>query len=415
MFNIKTDFARNVLTLMTGTSIALVIPTAITPILTRLYTPEDFGLFGIVVALSAILSIISTMKFDVAIIHPKDNYDADQLFFVSILLSILFTILLYIVIYGFYDILESYIKDKELSFLLYMYPLLILIMSVNNTFNLWLNRNKKYKQMSVNKILHSSSIALVSLLLGYLSFNSFGLILGFISGHLFVFIVVLVKYYSVLNPPSFLIMRRLFFAYKNYPIVALPISLANTMAMQMPIILINKIFIASSSGYYYLVEKVLAAPVVIIGNSIGSIFRQKAQEDKHKYGNYNSIYKTTFKKLFFMGLPIFTIVSIYGREIFIFAFGSNWVEAGLYAQILAPMFLLKFSVAPLLPSIYISNKLKEALQGQVIYTIMIVLSLYLGYYNQDIIVSIICISLSGIIFYLTFLYLSYGYSKEVIN
>ena len=42
----KSEFSRNVLTLMTGTTIAQAIPIAISPILTRIYTPEDFGVFA---------------------------------------------------------------------------------------------------------------------------------------------------------------------------------------------------------------------------------------------------------------------------------------------------------------------------------------------------------------------------------
>jgi len=44
---LKSEFAKNVLTLMTGTTIAQAIPIAISPILTRIYTPEDFGVFAL--------------------------------------------------------------------------------------------------------------------------------------------------------------------------------------------------------------------------------------------------------------------------------------------------------------------------------------------------------------------------------
>ena len=39
----KSEFGRNVLTLLTGTTVAQIIPMASMPILTRLYVPEEFG------------------------------------------------------------------------------------------------------------------------------------------------------------------------------------------------------------------------------------------------------------------------------------------------------------------------------------------------------------------------------------
>jgi O-antigen/teichoic acid export membrane protein len=72
----KSEFGRNVLTLMTGTTIAQSIPVAITPILTRLYTPEDFGLLAVFVALTAILGSIANGRYELAIMHPEKDEES---------------------------------------------------------------------------------------------------------------------------------------------------------------------------------------------------------------------------------------------------------------------------------------------------------------------------------------------------
>lgn len=54
----KSEFSKNVLTLITGTTIAQAIPIAISPILTRIYTPEDFGVFALFVSLVGFISVI---------------------------------------------------------------------------------------------------------------------------------------------------------------------------------------------------------------------------------------------------------------------------------------------------------------------------------------------------------------------
>ena len=72
----KSEFTRNVLTLMTGTTIAQAIPIAISPILTRLYTPKDFGVLALFVAITSIFGSIANGRYELAIMLPKKDEDA---------------------------------------------------------------------------------------------------------------------------------------------------------------------------------------------------------------------------------------------------------------------------------------------------------------------------------------------------
>ena len=95
----KSEFSRNVLTLMTGTTIAQAIPIAISPILTRIYTPEEFGIFALYMAFISIGAAIVTGKYEMAILLPKRNEYAKYLVVISIFLTTCFSILLYIFYY----------------------------------------------------------------------------------------------------------------------------------------------------------------------------------------------------------------------------------------------------------------------------------------------------------------------------
>ena len=72
----KSEFSRDVLTLMTGSTIAQAIPIAITPILTRLYMPEDFGVLALFVAVTAILGSIANGCYEFAIMLPEQDEDS---------------------------------------------------------------------------------------------------------------------------------------------------------------------------------------------------------------------------------------------------------------------------------------------------------------------------------------------------
>ena len=77
-------FAKNVLTLLTGSTIAQAIPIAVSPILTRLYTPEDFGILALFLAIVSFIAIVFTGQYESAIILPEKYEDVINIFFLSL-------------------------------------------------------------------------------------------------------------------------------------------------------------------------------------------------------------------------------------------------------------------------------------------------------------------------------------------
>ena len=94
----KSEFSRNVLILMTGTTIAQAIPIAISPILARIYTPEDFGVFALFIAIISILGIIISARYDFAIILPKKDKDALHLLILSVLINFVLCLIFLIIV-----------------------------------------------------------------------------------------------------------------------------------------------------------------------------------------------------------------------------------------------------------------------------------------------------------------------------
>lgn len=411
MLKIEKEYLKNILTLSLGTGSAQLIPIIILPMLTRLYTPSEFGIFGGFAAATALLAIIATAKYDVAIIQPIDEGDAEQVFKLSIFTAFVFVCSLYILLFIFESpILALTGYYYEVIFLI---PITALIISFNSSFSYLLNRKKFYKQMSLNKILQSLFVGIVSLFLGYINFGYVGLIAGYIIGSLLVTLFLFYKYWRSVAKAKTVRMFHMAKVYKSYPLYSLPSGMSNVSANQLPIILLTKIFNAEISGFYFLVHKLLSAPVLLISSSVGLVFRQYAQSEKISTGSYSKIYITTLKKLCLTGLPVFIILGLFGQDIFSFIFGSEWKVAGLYAQILSPMFFLKFTVFPLLSSFNVSDKLKIDFIGQFFHMLSIIVALFIGHYYNSALHSIVFISLFGSIFYIMFLFISFRLSKDV--
>ena len=93
-FNFKGEFFKNVVTLMTGTIAAQLFTVAVSPILTRLYTPADFGVFALFTAMNAVLSIVAAARYETAIMLPRDDGDALNIVVLSGVITLIFTTLL---------------------------------------------------------------------------------------------------------------------------------------------------------------------------------------------------------------------------------------------------------------------------------------------------------------------------------
>ena len=83
----KSDFTRNVLTLMTGTTIAQAIPVAISPLLTRIYAPEDFGVYALFISLATIFGSVANARYELAIMLPKKDEDAINIFALGFIIN----------------------------------------------------------------------------------------------------------------------------------------------------------------------------------------------------------------------------------------------------------------------------------------------------------------------------------------
>ena len=69
----KSEYIRHIITIVTGTMFAQLLPLLITPLLTRLYSPESFGLFANFIAITAIISSIVSLRLEMAILLPKST------------------------------------------------------------------------------------------------------------------------------------------------------------------------------------------------------------------------------------------------------------------------------------------------------------------------------------------------------
>lgn len=399
---------------MTGTIIAQAIPVLSTPILTRLYSPQDFGIFAVYMSILAIMGIFATGRYEIAIMQPKLHKNADQLLWLALLVSLIISLVGLVFIIFFKEYVIKLLGNPNNENIVYMIPLSIMLVTLYNGLTQWLNRNKHYKQMSFNRISQSLLLALFSII--FIAINNKIAEIGLLLAHTIAYSIsfyLLYKSKSLQKLTKFKFKNMLILAkkYDRYPKIDLFASGFNILAQQSPVLFLTAFMGAIYAGPYYMVERLLALPVGILSSSIGSVFREQATYEKHQSGGYDKIFIATLKKLFFFGFPIFLILFFLSPYLFVWFLGDKWVEAGKYAQILIPMFFFKFLVSPLSYSFYISDKLDYDLYGQILFFLGIAFSFAIGYFYDNVYFAIIGTSISGSLTYLLFLFISFKLSK----
>jgi len=411
----KSEFSRNVLTLMTGTTIAQAIPIVISPILTRIYTPEDFGVFALFVAITSIFGSIANGRYELAIMLPEKDEDAINIFALGFIITSVISLTLLILVILFHDYFVTLLNNKEIDVWLYFVPLVVFFIGLFNILNYFNNRKKQYIDIANANIIKSIVLAITQLLIGFIKSGVAGLISGQILSQVFANMRLLkniIKDKKLMSNISKTKIIALAKRYKNFPKISLLTVLLNVSSIQITIILISFFYNSTILGYFSLVRRVLAVPLSVIGSSVVKVFYQEAVIEKQKTGKAIKIFNYTAKKLFVLSFFIFIILYFTIEDIFSFVFGSKWSIAGEYGKILLPYYFINFISSPLDEIINVFEKLNILLFMNFLLFIMVILAfLFVFLFDLSFINFLFIYSYLLAFIYLLFLFYSYKISK----
>lgn len=391
----KSAFARNVLTLMTGTTFAQAIPVLISPILTRLFSPQEFGVFAFYLALVSVLSVLATGRYELAIMVPKKDRGAAAVTVLAFGASLLVGIVLFLVVALFGREIATLFNMSEHYQLFYWAPLSVIFMAGYQALNYWCNRRSYYRQMATARMAQSISMSSAQVGAGYAGVGVFGLLGGAIAGHLSAFFFLLVR---VLKSDSkafgrlnFKIMHAMARRYINFPKYLIAAHSLNMVSFQAPIFALGSMFGSAVSGYFMLTQRVVGGPMSIVASAIGDVFRQEASRAYLETGQCKDIYKKTFLRLLCIAILAFPIFFVIAPDLFALVFGEKWRVSGEYARILVPMFFLQFVTSPLSSMYMLAQKQRLDLLWQFSLFLLIAFSFVLAYLLDSI--------LAGLYFY----------------
>ncbi len=397
---VKSEFNRNILTLMTGTTIAQAIPISISPILTRIYTPEDFGLFAIFVAISAILGSIVNGKYELAIMLPKKDEDAINILALSFIINCVISFILLVLIVFFNDSFVALLRNEELKIWLYFVPLAVFLIGIFNILRYYNNRKKQYKDLAKATIIKSVSTAIVQLSIGFIHQGASGLISGQLISHFFAnnkLFKNIIKDKKLISKISKIKIIALAKKYKDFPKYSTWNTLVNTLFTNIPLFILGIYFAASTLGFYSMALRIIKIPIGILSQAISNVLTEKIINYKNNKIKYmKQIYKFLIFQVilaFFISISLIILSDYMGM-----IFGNDWNSLGDYMLALLPWIIMAFIISPLSFAPTLFKKQSLSLKIEILYGIIKISSLMIGIYTDDIIKALYIFSISNSIF-----------------
>lgn len=411
--HLKSDFIKNAFTLIKGSLLAQGISIAISPILTRLYAPEDFGLFALYGSIVGVLAVVATGRYEMAIVLPKKDESAKSLTKLSLFIAFCFALLLLLLVLCFGDFFTEKLGNPAIKPWLYLVPVSVLVISLYNVYNYWCTRSKQYKHLSNSRIVHSTSNGSINLLGGLFNVGPAGLIsgqfLGFLFSGIYLKIISFGPYKKIENTEISKVLKE----YKDFPLKSGLSGLLNILANQLPVMLIGVYFGPIVLGFYALILKVLNLPLTMIGKSVSQVFFQAVSDAENNNENTSVLVRSTSIKLFLLIIGPMTILMLFGEELFCFVFGDEWMEAGYLAKYFALFYITRFVFYSQSSLFAVKRKLGIELVLNTTLLISQVGSIVIGnIYFTNYVDTFVLMAISGFVMYTIFLISLFKISKH---
>lgn len=393
-------FLRGVVTLASASVVGQLIMLAAMPFLTRLYTPESFGVFAVFSAIMGVVLVISSWRYELAIPLLPGHKNASRLLLLALIINFLSASISAVVVLMFRFEIAGWADTPLLASFLWLLPVAILTGGTYKALNYWSIRSKDYRKIAITKITQSSVNVLVQLLGGIVGIGAIGLVIGQIIGQsagvtrLWKGLKFKRMRAEVSKKHSFALLSR----YRNFPKYDAPAATLNASSAQLPNIAMAFIFGPAAAGMYYLADRVLSVPMSIVSQAIGQVLFSRIRDDIAN--------EFLFKRVIGILLPLILLliflcflVFFFAESLFSLVFGEKWRVAGGFASWLIVGLSVQFLYSPLSMVLMATNGQLVNLIINFIILILKCLALYFGMIEDEQLYAVKLITVSLILGY----------------
>ena len=382
------EFLKNVATLISGATFVQIVAILIYLILSRIYTPEDFGVFGLYLSIVSITGIISTGKYEMAIMLPKQDKDAMNLLKLIGLISVTFSVFLLFPVIFLNGFISKILGNKDISVWLYFIPLSTLLVGLFQGLKVYSNRFKEYRIITAANVGQSLTNSAGKLAIGPVFPGPAGLVTGSVLGELAGASIFLGRFLKRKKGEFGLMewkrIASLSKEYNLFPRFNMIQSVINNFSGSLPIFVFSSFFTPAITGFFTIGYSIIYRPVNMAASAFYQVLAQRIIEKNNQGVRlYPDIKKFLYGLLKLVTIP-FLLVALFAPAIFRVALGEEWEEAGRYTQIIIPWFFTTCLAMPLsfIPDMF--RRQKKAMILDLIKFVLRGISMAVGVINNDV-------------------------------
>jgi O-antigen/teichoic acid export membrane protein len=343
----KGGFASNVTLIVIGTALGQALVVLASPVLTRFFTPDDFGVLAVFMAVISISLIFSSLGYELAIPLPESDREAVNLLAISIAIVPIVSLLgwLGIVFFG-HQIVELF-NAPLLAGYLWLLPIGFFVVGFHQALVYWATRKSQFGVLSYSRVLQSTAQVGTQVPVGAGGAGPGGLVAGVLAGRILASASLLrraeIPFHDI-QPSTWL---RTAWQHRHFPIYTTWASLLTTAGTAATPIMFAFFFPLHVVGIISLNVRILGLPAAIIGQAVAQVFYPRAAQLRGDVQAAGVFVVRVASALLLVAIPVFMFIGLAGPTVFPYVFGANWNEAGLYARYLAPWLALNFIASPL--------------------------------------------------------------------
>ncbi len=393
-------FVKNSGTLLSGSIIAQGIAFAAYLLLSRLFTPEDFGLYNIFYSYIEVLIILSTCKYEMAIVKASTNDEALALTRISLRLNVSVSAALLVV--ALLLVLFHANAVPLPPALLILIPLMVFFCGTTRVYTFVFNRYKHFRQIATSEVVTSLSGVTAKVVFGLLAATSqflhsvglpVGTVLGKVVGNIYYrnsASKVLPKQKPVKLGGSGLC--QVLSKYRAFPLYSMPREFVSSLSANLPFMWLGVYFDEVLLGLFSLAIAFTMRPVNILANVFEKVFYPTTNV---KIGQQQPIGRNVRRFLLTLCaivLPVLAVAFFYAEPVFTFLFGSKWTGTGYFVRCIIPwitVLLLTNSLA-FIPNVFTTQRGDFIFQIIQLFLRAIVLAIGIAQHNFRLAIFLFC-------------------------
>lgn len=358
--SVESGIRARVLTVASGTVLAHVITMAASPLLTRLYSPSDFGAFQIFVAASTVVGSILALRFEVAI--PLAGSDRSAFDLLALALGLLFVgaaNLTFVVLLVWVLFRGASQRVQDFGPVLLLMPLGAFNFGLAQILNYWAARSDEYKSLASSRVVQTSVQAVSQTAVAGL--RALGLVAGDVFGRLCGSVYLLRRFSSdveyAIRSASRSSIRKCASEFRRFPLLTAPSALVSVSGLNAPILLIPALYSAEVAGWFALSNRIASVPLVLLGQAMAPVFYgEGAKLARSDLLGFHRLYRSTVRRLALAGAIPILLGSWFAPSVFSLVFGDAWTEAGTILRVLGALYFVQFVSSPLSQTLLIVDR-----------------------------------------------------------